>query len=41
MAGGTINFTFPIGERWKELYKNTGGMYPTREDYFEQWHEYP
>ena len=28
-------------ERWRQLYFASGGKYPTKEDYFEFWHEYP
>jgi hypothetical protein len=28
-------------ERYRQLYYSSGGKYPTREEFFELWHEYP
>ncbi|MDR2951864.1 MAG: hypothetical protein LBU82_01335 [Treponema sp.] len=40
---GTIKITDEnsMKTRYRQLYYSSGGKYPTREEYFEQWHEYP
>ena len=51
MVGGTANLgtagktkvtdSNSLKERWRQLYIMSGGTHPTREEFFEQWNEYP